>query len=408
MELAITGHDELMMAQQPIYDRRKNLFGYELLFRGNQEGEAVFDDPEAATSQVIVNLCIGISNLEAQTRQPFFINMTTELVLSDAFFPISPEAVYIEILEDQKITQEFIDAVIRWHSKGFRFVLDDYHFTSSYDPLLPYMSMVKIDVLKTPPSSVLQEIKALQNRDIELVAEKVEDEIMFQQCLGLGFQYFQGYYLRRPEIIKGKKIESDTQSSLKLVNALQSDTISIGVVAAMVEQNPTLSLQMLRLMNSPVVGLTRKVESIKEAVVYLGLTQIKRWSLLIALSSQGTNNIELLRTLLIRAKCCELMAEQSKSISSDQAFTVGIISGMDQLLQMPRKELMSQIALASELQSAIMEFRGPLGKILYSVTLMEDENWSRISKLPIKIRRSINSAFFDALSWANQVTETLK
>ncbi len=401
-------YDELMMAQQPIFDRHKSLFGYELLFRGDREDLANFDNPEVATSQVIVNLCIGISELEVQTRQPFFINMTTDLVLSDAFFPISPDTVYIEILEDQSITPEFVSAVQRWYEKGFRFVLDDYHFSPSYDPLLPFMSMVKVDVLSTPPNTVLKEIEALKQRRIKLVAEKVENQDMFQQCLDLGFEYYQGYYLSRPEIVKGKKIEADVQSALNLVNMLQNESVCIGAVAQLVGQHPTLSYQMLRLLNSPVVGLTKNVESIKEAVVYLGLEQLKRWSMLITLSSQKCSNPEILKMLLIRAKCCELLAAQSKSVSADQAFTVGLISGMDRILQISQQELLKQIALNGELQSAILEYKGPLGRILFSVTSIEEERWDRIAQLPNKVRGYLNVAFFEALQWANKITVALK
>ncbi|MBJ7549987.1 EAL and HDOD domain-containing protein [Marinomonas ostreistagni] len=408
MELDVKGYDELMMAQQPIFDRQKKLFGYELLFRGDQESVAIFDNHEVATSQVIVNLCIGISKLEAQTRQPFFINMTTELVLSDAFFPISPDTVYIEILEDQKITPDFVAAVKRWHEKGFRFVLDDYHFTPSYDPLLPFMSMVKVDVLNTPPYTVIDEIESLKRSGIELVAEKIETEVMFEHCVELGFHYFQGYYLKRPEIIKGKKIDSDVQGALKIVNALQSTSITIDQVADLVGQNPTISYQMLRLLNSPVVGLNRKVESIKEAVVYLGLAQIKRWAMLITLSSQRSSNPEMLRVLLIRAKCCEHLASKANMICLEQAFTVGLVSGLDQLLQISRKELLSQITLSDDIQKAILEFGGPLGRILFSVTSIEDENWDSISKLPVKVRASVNEAFFESLKWVNQITGAIK
>lgn len=401
-------YDELMMAQQPIYDRHKKLFGYELLFRGEHEDKAKVDNPEVATSQVLVNLCIGISELEVQTRRPFFINMTSELVLSDAFFPISPETVYIEILEDQPITPEFVAAVKGWHEQGFRFVLDDFQFAAAYAPLLPYISMVKVDVLYTPPLTVLKEIEALQQRGIQLVAEKVENQEMFQLCLDLGFEYYQGYYLSRPEIVKGKKIEADVQSALRLLNTLQNEAVSMATVAQLVGQSPTLSYQMLRLLNSPVVGLTKNVESIKEAVVYIGLAQLKRWSMLITLSSQKLTDPETLKMLLIRARCCELLAAQSKSICSEQAFTVGMISGMDRILQISKQELLSQVALNKELQNAILEFKGPLGRILFSATSIEEERWDRIAQLPSKVRGCLNVAFFDALQWANKITVTLK
>ena len=400
--------NDLMMAQQPIFDKNRNLFGYELLFRGDQEHSAVFDNAEVATSQVIVNLCIGITALEPQRKQPFFINMTTDLVLSDAFFPISPDTVYIEILEDQDITEEFIAAVQRWHQYGFRFVLDDYQFSSGYECLLPYMSMVKIDVLATPPQTILKELKALQSYDIDLIAEKIEDDDMFRQCVALGFKYFQGYYLQRPQTVKGKRVKSDEHSALRLLNLLQNDDVHIGKVAEAVSYNPTLSYQMLRLLNSPVVGLSRKVDSIKEAVVFLGLAQIKRWAMLITLSSQASSDVATLRMLLIRARCCELLAQKSNAICSDQAFTVGLMSGLDLLLGMSQKELMNQVMLHDDLKLAILEHKGPLGKLLYSAKSIEEARWEKIGIMPAKIRGSVNHAFFDSLQWANKIIDSVK
>jgi EAL and modified HD-GYP domain-containing signal transduction protein len=37
---------------------------------------------------------------------------------------------------------------------------------------------------------------------MKLLAEKVESREEFQQCLELGFDYFQGYYFARPSIMK--------------------------------------------------------------------------------------------------------------------------------------------------------------------------------------------------------------
>ena len=124
--------DDLMMAQQPILKRTKEIFGYELLFRGKDAFNANVIDNDAATSQILVNLCIGITKLETQLRKPFFINMTTKLMLSDAFMPINSDTVYIEILEDQEITPEFIEAVKKWQLAGYRFALDDYQFDTGY------------------------------------------------------------------------------------------------------------------------------------------------------------------------------------------------------------------------------------------------------------------------------------
>lgn len=395
--------DDLMMAQQPILKRTKEIFGYELLFRGKDALNANISDGEIATSQVLVNLCIGITELESQLRKPFFINMTTDLMLSDAFFPIDPNTVYIEILESQTITPEFFDALKRWRSAGYRFALDDYQFTAEYQALLPWVSIVKIDVLATPPEQYSTEIAELKSRGLILLAEKVEDSAMFELCKNLGFDLFQGYFLQRPELIKGKKIDSATHGAIELVNALQNRDISIDDIADLVTKNPKLSYQLLRILNSPVCGVAKTVVSIKEAVIFLGLVQLKKWALLITMTSSTSQPSSLLKVLLTRGRCCQLLAENKKSVSADSAFMVGLMSGIDAVFNVEKSVVLKQISLDKNVLDAIIKQTGELGSYLSHTLSFEEQKWDKIQAMSPEERAQLNRAFLDAMLWSEEV-----
>ena len=395
--------DDLMMAQQPILKRTKEIFGYELLFRGKDALNANIADGETATSQVLVNLCIGITKLETQLRKPFFINMTTDLMLSDAFFPIDPDTVYIEILESQKLTLEFFAALKKWRSAGYRFALDDYQFTAEYKVLLPWVSIVKVDVLATPPEQYTTQIAELKSRGLILLAEKVEDSAMFELCKKLGFDLFQGYFLQRPELIKGKRIDSATHGAIELVNALQNKDISIEIIADLVTKNPKLSYQLLRILNSPVCGVAKTVVSIKEAVIFLGLVQLKKWALLITITSSTNQPSSLLKILLTRARCCQLLAESKKSPIADSAFMVGLMSGIDAVFNVEKSVVLEQIALDKNALAAIMNQTGELGAYLKQTLYCEDQKWDSIQTMSPADRTILNRAFLDAMLWSEEV-----
>ena len=395
--------DDLMMAQQPILKKTKEIFGYELLFRGKDSLNANIADGETATSQVLVNLCIGITKLESQLRKPFFINMTTDLMLSDAFFPIDPDTVYIEILEKQKLTPEFFAALKKWCSAGYRFALDDYQFDIDYQALLPWVSIVKIDVLATPPEQHLAQIAELKSRGLILLAEKVEDLAMFELCKKLGFDLFQGYFLQRPELIKGKRIDSAIHGAIELVNALQNKDISIEAIADLVTKNPKLSYQLLRILNSPICGVYKTVVSIKEAVIFLGLVQLKKWALLITLTSSTNQPKALLKVLLTRARCCQLLAESKKSPLADSAFMVGLMSGIDAVFNVEKTVALEQIALDKNALDAIMNQTGELGSYLTQTLSCEEQNWDNIHSLSSAERTILNRAFLDAMLWSEEV-----
>jgi EAL and modified HD-GYP domain-containing signal transduction protein len=399
--------DDIMMAQQPILNRTKEIFGYELLFRGNDTLNANIFDGDTATSQVIINLCIGITKLELQLRKPFFINMTTELILSDAFFPVDPYHVYIEILENQKLTPEFVIALQKWRSAGYRFVLDDYQFDDAYKVLLPWVSIVKIDVLATHPKKYIKQIADLKVRGLILLAEKVENLEMFELCKNLGFDLFQGYFLQRPEIIKGKKIDSSIQSAIELVNALQNKDISIETITGLVSNNPKLSYQLLRILNSSMCGVPKTVVSIREAVILLGLVKLKKWALLIVLSSSTNQPQALLKVLLTRGRCCQLLAESKKSSLIDSAFMVGLMSGIDAVFNVERSIILEKIALDRNSRAAIMTQHGELGAYLSQTLSYEEQNWANIDPMPSSEKRTLNRAFLSAMLWSNEVVNSI-
>lgn len=397
--------NDLMMAQQPIFDKKNKLFGYELLFRNNDETMANVIDGEDATSQVLVNLCIGITELETQMRTPYFVNITRDLLMSDAFFPIDPTLVYIEILEDQKITPAFVESVAKWHKAGYRFVLDDYNFDPSYADLFPYIQMVKIDVLHTEPYKHHKQIQALKDQKLILVAEKVEDQKMYDECKELGFDLFQGYYLQKPSIVKGRRINSSMSNALELVSELSKESITVEKVTKLVSKDPRLSYQLLRILNSPICGLQRKVTNLKEAVVFLGLKQIKKWALLITITANSKNSNEIFRFLLIRAKCCEALAVQEKSPSPDTDFMAGIMSGIDLVLQVEKKIVFEQINLDDEVLEAIKHYRGDIGVRLRKACALEKQDWNYIAVLPSSERIALSRSYGEASLWAN---DTLK
>lgn len=395
--------DDLMMAQQPILKKSKDIFGYELLFRGKDALNANISDGESATSQVLVNLCIGITKLESQLGKPFFVNMTTDLMLSDAFFPIDPDTVYIEILESQQLTPDFFEALKKWRSAGYRFALDDYQFDANYEALLPWISIVKIDVLATPPENFLVQIAELKARGLILLAEKVENVEMFELCKKIGFDLFQGYFLQRPKLIKGKKIDSATHGAIELVNALQDKDISIEAITELVGKNPKLSYQLLRILNSPVCGVSKTVVSIKEAVIFLGLVQLKKWALLITLTSSTNQPKALLKILLTRGRCCQLLAQSNQSDLADTAFMVGLMSGIDAVFNVEKSVVLEQIALDKHSRAAIMSQTGELGSYLSQTLNCEEQNWDDIQSMTPQKRTTLNRAFLDAMLWAEEV-----
>ncbi len=395
--------EDLMMAQQAIYNLDDNIFAYELFFRNNDEKMAHIIDGENATSQVLVNLCIGITEFESQMKVPFFINITEKLLTSESFFPIKPSLVYIEIVEDQKISAELVYAVEMWHKEGYRFALDNYEFDKKYDLLLPYIDIIKINVINTDPTENRYKINQLIIKEFTLLAEKVEDQNMYDTCKEIGFVLFQGYFLKHPNIIKGKRIPSEMSDALELAKELQDKDITTSKVTMLIRKNPALCYQLLRLLNSPMCGIQRQVTDLNEAVVYLGLNQIKKWAILITISSCSDKRNEVFRMALIRAKSCENLSIRQGSNLHESDFMAGIMSAIHLVLNIEQELIFKQISIDKKVVDAIYYNKGSIGERLHDVLSYEEFDFDYIVSLSHARRSDLSSSYAEASIWANEI-----
>lgn len=112
------------------------------------------------------------------------------------------------------------------------------------------------------------------------------------------------------------------------------------------------------------IGLPRKVASLHEAVVYLGVDAVRRRAMLASLTSVDDKPRDLLITALGRARCCELLGAESRQANQHSCFTAGLFSALDALLDTPLVELLDNLPLSDELNAAILEHTGPVGEIL--------------------------------------------
>lgn len=398
---------DLLMARQPIYDTNSHLYGYELLFRDATGLTAEGAGFDLATSQVVVNLCASINEQFETLKQPLFINITREFLLGDAFFPVDPDAVVLELLEHTTVDDKLLAAVVEWKKKGFRFALDDYCFETHFDPLIPHMDFIKVDLLMKPLDWILEKTKNLDKKHCILVAEKVEDKVVLFKCRQAGFDLFQGYYLAMPDKVFGKSIKPSHLGVMQVLKKIQSDDVSMDELAKAVANEPRLVYQLLRILNSPACRLPRKVNNIREAITYLGITQLKKWPLLILLSSSTEPQTELVRILLTRARACERFAELSNLQDSEKYFMAGLLSGVDLLLQVDKGVAMAQISLGSDVQNAILLHEGIIGKTLDSVFDIEGSHWSPLGKLPMDDRRKIFIAHLEGGLWAHETLKAL-
>ncbi|WP_417658974.1 EAL and HDOD domain-containing protein [Pseudidiomarina sp.] len=363
---------EILFASQPIYDCDGHIYAHELLYR-HETGITAFEVGDSvATSEVLYNLCTGLLEYVEHIKLPVCVNVSTEFLLSGLFLPLAPEHVIVELVERIEPNDEIIAAIERWVAKGFRFALDDFEFQEDWKPLLDLATIIKVDIEKTPFDLAKQRYQELQHLDVLWLAERIEDETTLQQYQELGFDLFQGYFLARPTAVEGRRVPSAAATQLTLViNQLFAEDPELYEIVAALQTDPVLVVNLLRIANSPYYGLTRKIESLKEVVMLLGLEPLRKWVLLIvAVKGQAPEKTKL---ILTRAYMCSELARKKDPFNRlpGPAFLVGLLSGSEVLLGIEKQTFIADLNVSESVRSAVLNDEGELGKYLQAVQQFE-------------------------------------
>ena len=366
-----------LLARQPIFNGNMQVVAYELLCRNNDLKFITSTDGDAASSQVLLNAFTELSIEQVVGKHKAYVNFTRTLL--DSPPPFNRQELVIEVLEGQQIDASMLHSLKLLREQGYTIALDDFELDENSESLVAYADIIKLDVLSLSPKQLHYHIDYLKPFGITLVAEKVETYEMFEQCKALGFDLFQGYFLAKPRVITGRKISENKQSVLQLLSALHDPDIAIDKIERMIARDTLLSFKLLRLVNSAAFGLRRNVDSLRQAIMLLGLGKLKNWVNLLALSNLSGKPHELSVAALTRARMCEMISTQLKQQSRpDTSFTVGLLSTLDAFLDMPLDELLRNLSLSEALNQAMLAHAGPEGMVLQLVQAHEQGHWQEI------------------------------
>lgn len=392
---------DIFIARQPIYDRRLEVLGYELLFRARDTEVAEIAHPEQASMRVIVNsfLDFGIDRLVGSALA--FINVPGPLVIDDSLLPMFHEQTVLELLEDVEPTPAVLDGLGRLKARGFRIALDDFAWRPAARPLLELADYIKVDLLAPGGLSLAEQVVRLREYPARLLAEKVETAEQYRACCELGFDGYQGHYFSRPQTLSDRTPPANRMVVLNLLSRLADPELGIGELERALAADAVLSYKLLRYVNSAAFARRREVESIKDAIVLAGLDAVQTWAALMLLGSIDSRKPrELIKLAMIRARMCERLADASPALGP-QAFIAGLFSVLDALMDVPMTVLLDSLALRAPIRFALLAHEGELGEVLQQVLWYEAGEWGPLIAAGADHGRLV-AAYLEAVRWTDE------
>ncbi|MCH8537935.1 MAG: HDOD domain-containing protein [Alkalimonas sp.] len=393
-------------ARQPILDRNKELFAYELLFRDSLENVFPEIDGDEATSKMIEGSQFSFNLDDFLGDKPGFINFTLDTLQKKYPAMLPKEQIVVEILETIQPGKRLLAECQELKEKGYLLALDDYEHKSVWRHFYPFIDIIKIDWLNTSIDTIHTVKAAIADYPhIKLLAEKVETNEQFDTAMELGFEYFQGFFFSKPEMMQTKALSPAQMTLAELLYETSKSEIDLAAVTTIFERDISLSYKLLRYSNSPIFKRRAEIATIKQALVVLGQLELKKFlSLLFTAQISSDKPAELMRLSMTRAKFSEGLAQLHGSDCS-KAYLTGMMSLMDALLDEPIESVMEKLPLAKEIKDALVEKQGVLADYLNLMELYEQAHWSEATAVIERLQLAsdkVPDAYHEAVNWANE------
>lgn len=405
----VTNH--FCIARQAICDAQLKLCAYELLYRASADAEhAEILDPHEATARVTSSALLDYGLEKLAPGQQIYINMSSHWLKHSELLPNAKikNRIVLQVMKEMPADEDLLAALKQLREKGFLIALDDYHHNDLRHKLLPETDIVIVET-QNQSLETLRQVKASLNLyPVKTLAEKIETWQDFDQLKQIGFDFYQGYFLSRPETLNQPEVSSNRMVMAKLLTMLFDDKSNLTQIEALIAQEPSLYYRLMKFINSPAYNLPNQIDSLHQAVVYMGMETLRTLVSILIWARNNHKAYTVLPLLLTRAKACELLAKAQGLAPADKYFSLGFLSLLDVALDQPLPTLIDNMSLSDEMQQALLHNEGPSASLLNLIRLWERADWELLEQHPLYDPHSTPQLMLQAFEWANNTEQQIK
>jgi c-di-GMP-related signal transduction protein len=401
---------QVSVARQPILDRSKNVIGYELLFRPSAEHESRKMTALDFESAKVISGALGTIGLDTLTDgRKAFVSVSRRLLLDGIPSVLPPAQVVIELGSDIEADAEVVAACAQLRSSGYSIAVDDFVLNEWTAGLIPVANYLKVDCSGSLDTEARTRIaQSRQPGGPALIATGIETLDQFELAGSEGYTYFQGFFFGRPLITQAREIPGHQLAHLRLLQALNNPNLSVQQLEELVKHDASLCYRLLRTVNSAAFALQTPVQSIKQALIYLGRDTVRRWVSLWALAGMNERaHSELVIMSTVRARSAELLgATVGGEDGGNEGFLLGMCSLLDVILERPMASLLKELPLAEPAKAALRGDDNAQRHLLDCVIAYEHGAWERADAMARQCRIDplrLPKAYGDALRWTREM-----
>ena len=375
------------LARQPIVDEDKNVVMYEIFLRSKKSPDRFPEEiPPYKAAFIVIDLISSTGYQKIAGDKKVMINFSIQNVVNKSYLEtliaertvLNLQKPYTELTKKQ---WEFINsALANLKREGFQFAFDvDLITHQNVRPLaIKYADYIVSEVRNLDKSND----PFLINK--QCIATKIETERQFYQAKKHHCDLFEGYYFGKPEPIYAElSIAALTTTIIKTLAAIERHA-DLKEIEDLIKSDPGLVTKLLKFVNSSYFYLPIEIKSIRQALAYLGINNLKKYLLVLMVLELAETlkvPVEEYKKMLLAAVISEKLAEKL-NIDKDIAFLGGLFFASDLIFNVKPEKIIVDLKLSHEILEGYIEDNPILHCIFYIAKILafdleKDEKYAK-------------------------------
>lgn len=403
------------VVRQAIKDQRTDaVIGYELLI---QEDQSSLYNPssDSVAANTMVSFLSENSDRIFKDKKTF-MTFTPTLLFRNTPKIFDKEKVVIQI-EDNIVVHALAAILIsKYREEGYHFAINDFQFTPKYFSMLEHVDYIKMDISNKMDEeqmrSVANVVDMAHGFQKEFIATGVNTKEVYDRAVELKADYVEGNYISGSAITKTSRMDFMQGNLYQLIIEITKDEPDVEILEEIITRDASLTYALLKMANSAYFAVHHETTSVRQALVRVGISQLKQWVYLLSFEDKENSSEELLKTSFMRANFASALVKKLKkfSINSSDAYLMGMFSTLEYMIDAPIADILYEIPIIDAIKDALISREGEAGRLFELILCYENANWSEIKVIAEELGLKTNEMaqiYMDSVEEVNNIWDNV-
>ena len=404
------------IVRQAIKDLQTDeIVGYEFLIQEDQ-GSLYNPSADSVAANTMVAFLSENSDRIFKDRKTF-MTFTPTLLFRNTPKIFDKDKVVIQIGDNIIIHALAGILISKYRDEGYSFAINDFQFTPKYFSILEHADYIKMDISNKMDEEQMRSVSNVVDMahgfQKKFIATGVNSREVYDCALKLEVDYVEGNYISDRMTAKTGKMEFMQGNLYQLIVEITKDELDIGELEEIITRDASLTYALLKMANSPYFAVHQETTSVRQALIRVGINQLKQWIYLLSFEDKQENSSEeVLKTSFMRANFASALVKKLRQfpINSSDAYLMGMFSTLEYMIDASIEDILFEIPIIEEVKNALISKEGPAGRLYELILCYENAQWAEIQTIADELGIKTNEMaqiYMDSVEEVNNIWDNV-